>query len=353
MAKQYQNKLQLDLHNSAEDVIKLLPDFSRKYFDSLKNRNMSERTRLQYAYDIKKFFEFMENQAAFKDKNLKTMTAREIFENFTIEDINEYVKSIETVTGNNGEQYISSPEYKARKLSSLKSFIKYYYKIGDIDNSVADLIESPKIPDKNIVVMDKKDVERILKVVSTLDENASTKDKNIFNKTWKRDYAIMTLFLGTGLRVSELVGIDMSDIDFYNASIVIVRKGGDEDEVFFGAEVEKALKEYINSCRENLIRKNPAEQALFVSKLGERISVRSIEKMVSKYSQKAGINNKITPHALRRTYGTNLYEETNDIYLVADALHHSSVETTKKHYAKMSSDHKRKAAKSSSSLFNK
>ena len=213
-------------------------------------------------------------------------------------------------------------------------------------------MDVPKIPDKNIAVMDKEQVARILAAVKDT-EGMSEGELKRHSKIITRDFAIMMLFFGTGIRVSELVGINVSDIDFYNASLLVTRKGGDEDEVYFGDEVEAALSEYLENGRDALLSANVSEQAFFLSMQHKRISVRNVETMIKGYAAKAGLNMKVTPHALRRTFGTNLYEETADIYLVADALHHSSVETTKKHYAKMSKDHKRIAASKSSTLFEK
>ena len=159
------------------------------------------------------------------------------------------------------------------------------------------------------------------------------------------------LFLGTGLRVSELVGIDFDDIDFYNASILVTRKGGDEDEVFFGQEVQDALSEYFEEGRPALLVPEIEEKAFFISMQHKRLTVRSVQKMIEGYAKKAGLNSNVSPHAMRRSFATNLYDETSDIYLVADALHHASVETTRKHYARMNDEHKRIAAKKSSSMF--
>ena len=133
-------------------------------------------------------------------------------------------------------------------------------------------------------------------------------------------------------------------------SRLITRKGGDQDEVFFPEIVEKAIRDYVDNDRDTLLA-DKESSALFISMQHKRMTVRSVQVMIKGYAAKAGLNMKVTPHALRRTFGTNLYEETNDIYLVADALHHSSVETTRKHYANMSKEHKRLAAKKSSTLF--
>jgi len=350
----YQDELYMKLDKRSNDIIATLPDFSRKFFNHIKGQGMSPRTKLQYAYDMQRFFRFIENSAGFRNTDLKTCTAADVLDKLTVEDIHEYVDTLEYYTAVNKdgdeEQRLASPSIKARRISSLRSFYKYYFKIGDIVNNLADKMDLPKIPDKNISVMDKGQVARILAAVRDT-EDLSELERGRHSRIETRDFAIMMLFFGTGIRVSELVGIDVLDIDFYNASILVTRKGGDEDEVYFGQEVQDALAEYMENGRDWLLGKNAREPAFFLSTQHKRISVRSVETMIKSYAQKAGINMKVTPHALRRTFGTNLYEQTGDIYLVADSLHHASVETTKKHYARMSKDHKRIAAKTSSTLF--
>lgn len=353
MAEQYQNDLQLSLNKKVKQIVNTLPDFAGKFFKDLQSKGASERTRLEYAYDIKRFFDYLTNSSGFKNINLNACKASDVLDVLTYDDIQEYLDTLNThtVIDKNGEEKekITSPSSKARKISSLRSFYKFYFKIGEIKNNLADLMDLPKIPENKIVVMDKSQVQRILSIVSDTTGMSDGEIKR-HNKIIKRDYAIMMLFFGTGIRVSELVGIDLTDIDFFNASIFITRKGGDEDEVYFGPEVQDALEDYKDEDRDTLLAGND-EPALFISMQHKRMSVRSVELMIKGYAQKAGLNMKVTPHALRRTYGTNLYEESGDIYLVADALHHSSVETTRKHYANISKDHKRIAAEKSSSLF--
>ena len=351
----YQTELYSKINIQANEIISDMPVFAKKFFNHLRDTGMSPRTKLQYAYDMRRFFDYLEQTFAFKNVDLKTKTASDILDKLTIDDIQEYIDTLEyyEVQGYGGkkESRLSSPSIKARRVSSLRSFYRYYFKIGEITNNLSDLIDVPKIPDKQIVVMDKEQVARILAAVKDT-EGLSEKELKRHNKIIKRDFAIMMVFLGTGIRVSELVGIDIEDVDFYMDSILVTRKGGDEDEVYFGEEVEEALLEYCHEDRDILLADNVKENALFLSMQHKRISVRAVELMIKAYAQKAGLNMKLTPHALRRTFGTNLYNETGDIYLVADALHHSSVETTKKHYAQMSKDHKRIAAKKSSTLFN-
>ena len=164
-----------------------------------------------------------------------------------------------------------------------------------------------------------------------------------YEKTKERDLAIVTLLLGTGIRVSECVGLDVEDVDFKNNGIKVTRKGGNEMVVYFGREVEKALKKYIE-VRENIVSIAGHEHALFYSTQRKRIGIQAVENLVKKYSRAITTTKKITPHKLRSTYGTALYQETGDIYLVADVLGHRDVNTTKKHYAAMDDARRRKAA---------
>ena len=173
------------------------------------------------------------------------------------------------------------------------------------------------------------------------------KKRDFFLRTKVRDIAIVTLFLGTGIRVSECVGLDLNDVNFRENSIRIVRKGGNEAVLYFGEEVEKALFDYIEGPRAAIAAQAlPGEEnALFFSLQKKRISVHAVENLVEKYAREFVPQKKITPHKLRSTFGTSLYQETEDIYLVADVLGHSDVGTTRKHYAAIKDQNRRKAAR--------
>ena len=173
-------------------------------------------------------------------------------------------------------------------------------------------------------------------------EKLSKRQAVFHEKNKVRDLALMTLLLGTGIRVSECVGLDLKDVDLNNGGIRIHRKGGKEVVVYFGDEVEDALLPYLEQ-RKRVIAEDGSENALFLSLQNRRISVRAVENLVKKYSQTVTSLKKITPHKLRSTYGTSLYRETGDIYLVADVLGHTDVNTTKKHYAAMDDDRRRYA----------
>ena len=137
--------------------------------------------------------------------------------------------------------------------------------------------------------------------------------------------------------------LDLEDLDFRNNRLRIIRKGGKEDFVYFGDEVAESLYDYYAE-RKNIVTKEGHEHALFLSIQKRRISVQGIENLVSDCARHVTTIKHITPHKLRSTYGTSLYRETGDIYLVAEVLGHNDVNTTRKHYAALEEDRKRRAA---------
>jgi site-specific recombinase XerD len=175
-------------------------------------------------------------------------------------------------------------------------------------------------------------------------EKLTERQKKYHEQTKTRDLAIMTLMLGTGIRVSECVGLDIDDLDFKNNGIKIHRKGGAEVVVYFGDEVAEALLDYLEE-RETIDAAEGHGNALFLSMQKKRIQVRSVENLVKKYSRLITTVKNITPHKLRSTYGTTLYQETGDIYLVADVLGHKDVNTTRRHYAAQADERRRMAGR--------
>ena len=225
---------------------------------------------------------------------------------------------------------------------ALRTFYKYYYKKERIKNNPSVLVDTPKLHDKAIVRLEPEEVADLLDNIES-GEGLTAAQNRYHEKTSVRDLAIVTLLLGTGIRVSECVGIDIKDVDFKTNGVKVHRKGGYETVVYFGDETEAALKRYLDE-RIKIEAAEGHTNALFLSMQKRRISVRAVELLVKKYSSLVTTMKKITPHKLRSTYGTSLYRETGDIYLVADVLGHKDVNTTKKHYAAIEEDRRRKAA---------
>ena len=228
-------------------------------------------------------------------------------------------------------------------MSALRSFYAYYYKRELIKTNPTLLVDMPKLHDKEIIRLDADETAELLDYIEHCGDHLTGQKKVYYEKTKYRDLAIVTLLLGTGIRVSECVGLDVNDIDFKNGGIRVVRKGGNEMMVYFGEEVEEALLNYLE-IRASITPIAGHENALFYSTQRKRIGVQAVENMVKKYAKEITTTKKITPHKLRSTYGTSLYKETGDIYLVADVLGHKDVNTTRKHYAAMDEDRRRRAA---------
>lgn len=349
MSKQYQNELRAKIFTQADEIIKTLPEFTKKFFEHMQTIGKSERTMLQYAYDLRKFFAFLSKQAGFKDIDIYKQVNASFLDRLEIDDIQEYLNTLNTIEQKTTDGKIllkpSSSAYKARNISSLRSFYNFYYRRKEITKDMASLIDMPSIKNQEKRALNTDQINRILKAV---DDCKDKDNRNIYH----RDKAILTLLFGTGIRVSELVGIDMSDINFYDAWIIVTRKGGDQDKVYFSQEIQDALSEYIDTDRKKLLGEKE-EEALFISSKRKRMSVRMVQEMVSKYARLAELTSlNVTPHTARRSFGTYLYEQTNDIYLVAETLHHQSIQTTRR-YAKMSEERKREAQKLSAGMFDK
>lgn len=321
-------------------VLDTLPRFCRTYFTGIQEHTAS-RTRLAYAYDLRVFFEYLHQENPACAKVDITDFKLELLEQIKRQDIEEYLNYISYYV-KDGKEITNDERGKSRKLSALKSLYNYFYQNEQITVNPASLVQAPKIHDKQIIRLEPNEVAKLLDQVEA-GEKLTKKELAYHEKTKLRDVAILTLLLGTGMRVSECVGIDLKDIDFETGGIKVRRKGGNEAIIYFGDEVEEALYNYLDQ-REHIIAAAGHEDALFLSMQMRRISVRGVEKLVKKYASRVTSLKKITPHKLRSTYGTTLYQETGDIYLVADVLGHRDVNTTKKHYAAQNEDRKRRAA---------
>ena len=334
---------QTDVENTLRlrDVLKTLPPFCRDFFRAIEPRTTT-KTRISYAYDIRIFFQFLlEQNPAFRNWSIDAFTV-DVLDQLTAVDLEEYEEYLKVYqagdkTETNGERGLK------RKMSSLRSFYAYYFKREMIHTNPTVLVDVPKIHQKSIIRLEADEVALLLDYIEHGGDDLTGQKKVYYEKTKDRDLALVTLLLGTGVRVSECVGLDIEDVDFKNNGIKVTRKGGNEMVVYFGPEVEKALKNYLE-VRKNIIPVEGHEHALFYSTQRKRIGVQAVENLVKKYARQVTTTKKITPHKLRSTYGTALYQETGDIYLVADVLGHKDVNTTKKHYAALDDSRRRQAA---------
>ncbi len=321
-------------------VLEELPSFCKDFFRGIEPTT-SSLTRIAYAYDLRVFFEFLTvTNPAFKNKAIKDIKI-DVLDQLKAIDVEEYLDYLSYYKKGETE-YINQETGKKRKLISLRSFYNYYFRREMILTNPAALVDIPKLHSKEIIRLDIDEVARLLDQVES-GEKMTKQQLKYHEKTKKRDLALITLLLGTGIRVSECVGLDLNDVDFHNDGIKIRRKGGYESIIYFGDEVREALESYLLE-RETILPEAGSEEALFLSMQRKRISVKSVENLVKKYSSMVTSLKNITPHKLRSTYGTSLYRETGDIYLVADVLGHKDVNTTKKHYAAIEDSRRRSAA---------
>lgn len=333
--EQMNNKYAKQLKNLLDEM----PDFCVEYFDSLEF-NKQARTKIAYAFDIKGFFEYLiDDTKKFSKYNIKDFKVTDLDE-ITGQDISNYLRYIKSYN-RHGKDVSNSASSAKRKLCALRRFYNYYFRYEFIKTNPSLKVDMPVIHDKPIVRMEPNEVAEFLDNVES--GNKLTKNQLAKHEKLKtRDLALLTLMLGTGIRVSECVGLDIDDVDFDNDRIHIYRKGGAESFVYFGDEVREALLDYMEE-RKQLNPKEGHENALFISSKNSRLCVRSVELLVKKYSRTVTTVKHITPHKLRSTYGTNLYQESGDIYLVADVLGHKDVNTTRKHYADLIDENKRAA----------
>lgn len=345
MAKRLTYKEQTDTENiiKLREVLKTLPEFARDYFRAA-STTTTTKTRISYAYDIRIFFQFLiDENPQFKGKEITDLTI-DVLDQIKALDIEEYQEYLKAYSSSDDTGMTTNGELGLkRKMSSLRSFYAYYFKHEMISTNPTVLVDMPKIHEKSIIRLDTDEVVALLDYIEHCGDHLSGQKLAYYEKTKDRDFALVTLLLGTGIRVSECVGLDVEDIDFKNNGIKVTRKGGNEMIVYFGDEVEEALVRYIE-IRKGITPIAGHEHALFYSTQRKRMSVKSVENLVKKYAQAITTTKHITPHKLRSTYGTTLYQETGDIYLVADVLGHKDVNTTKKHYAALDDARRRTAA---------
>ncbi len=323
-----------------------LPPYVQQFLVGIQMRT-TPLTRFAYANDLRVFLHFLHQNRFNKYVSVKDITLNDLgsISAFDIELFLDYLSYYEM----DGKKLHCGERAKERKLATLRSFYKFFYKHDLLDDNITQKVDTPKIHDKPIVYLEKNEITNLLNEVETGD-SLSKRQKNYHNITGLRDVALIYLLLGTGMRISECVGINISDLDLGKNAVSITRKGGNMTVLYFSNEVSDALINYLNwrddqITQQTRFAKNMKDtDALFLSLQGKRINVRTAENIVKKYSEKAAPLKNISPHKLRSTFGTSLYRETKDIYVVADILGHRDVNTTKKHYAAISEEIRKKSA---------
>lgn len=346
----YQEQLQAERTEKIRAMLRGLPSSCSDFINSI-TLTTSVLTRMAYTIDLQTFCTYATKEIPYFSEKPPKIWTDEDLSHFTVKHLQAYADYL-TLYYKDESIHETIEQQKVlrnhecgimRKLSSLRSYFDYLFKAERISGNIATLISLPKLHDKPILHLIGPEVERLLAVAN--DGESLTKSQQSFHQhTRKRDYAILMLFLGTGIRVSECVGIDITDLDFGSNALLVTRKGGNQVILYYPQEVADALKEYLNERKHIQTPDKADANALFLSLQKRRISQRAVQLMVKKYCAIAvPLKKKMSPHKLRSTYATQLYHETEDIYLVADALGHSDVNTTRRHYAAMS-DHRRREA---------
>lgn len=301
--------------------LKSLPPLVRE-FASYKTvmQNASEKTVSEYLFDLRTFFRFLlarDRKIDFASEEFEKIDITGIdldyIKNITTEDIYEFLMYADGVRGNMASA-------KSRKLSAIKGFFKYLHiKRMMIDENPAANIESPK---------KKQTLPKFLSIEESLLLLEAVKN-DLESKSRVRDYAIITLFLNCGMRVSELVGIDLNDVDKSFRSLTVTGKGNKQRIVYLNSACREALSDYYTE-RVGEKHKQTASHALFLSNREQRISVKTVQWLVYKYLEMAGLESKhYSVHKLRHTAATLMYQTGNvDVRVLKDILGHEQLNTT-------------------------
>ncbi len=241
-----------------------------------------------------------------------------------------------------GKRHVCNERAKARKLSSVRAMFKYFFNKGMLSVDNASKVATPKLHEKPIIRLDGNEVYSIINVAENGD-GLTAHQRAYHEKNKVRDSAMIMLFLGTGIRISELVGLNNDSINFKDNSFIVTRKGGNKAILYFDNDVKDALLRYKDYKSQNQFA-NDDSSPLFLTDKNQRITVRAVQNLVQKYAKIVSPLKHITPHKLRSTFGTALYKATGDIYIVADVLGHKDVNTTRKHYAAISEENRKAVA---------
>lgn len=323
MASNYANEKKLKNKEQALTAAKEMPEFVTQYLIAKANSTATS-SLLSYTYDIVAFLTWWHDQLPeYKDKPIRSLTAADMA-NIEPQDINEYLF---TMTSTQAKKTL------ARKCTAIASLFEYMVNYGIIEKNPMEKVERPRYKkDSRIIKLEKDEIELLLNAIEHGCKEMSKQQQKYLENTKVRDLAIVTLLLTTGIRVSECVGLDIDDIFLKTHQMQVTRKGDKKQTLALSDEAIDALTKYLKDREDVEVKDLKDRRALFLSSQKKRMCEGSVENMVTKYTTALGFGKRITPHKLRKTYGTNLYNETRDIYLVASALGHESVNTTTQHY---------------------
>lgn len=293
------------------------PEFLNSFLDYTATiLNKSPNTVKEYNYDLNRFLRYiMFHLGITKEKNIDQIDIHDLtldeMNKITLDDIHSYLFYLTNT-------FQSKPATRARKAASIRVFFKYLTQKGLISQNPAMNLETPKLGKRMPKYLSLDDSKKLLAVADSEDDR---------NK--ERDYAILTLFLNCGIRLSELVGINIKDIDFSENKLNVIGKGNKERTIYLNKSCVNSINSYLSVRPKTGIKKG-SEDAMFLSERLERISNRTVQHIVKQELLKAGLDtNKYSVHKLRHTAATLMYKYGNvDIRALQELLGHESISTT-------------------------
>lgn len=338
MAQEYRQSQDRRNREKITTLRKELPPFMGEYLlYLLEVRQLSTRTVLGYAQDLEVFCFFLTQSTPILSV-YQDITPSYLNE-LKPQDISEYLSFL-SLYERDGVKWENTESGKARKLSALKSFWKWMIGMELLEKNPTLLIVSPRMKKKEIIKLEEEEIREVMHGIETGSGLKRERSRKYSNHIFLRDLALISLLLGTGIRVSECVGIDVTDLSLKENSVKVIRKGGNEHRVYFSESVKRRILEYMRKERQEPI---DGSNALFVSTQRKRMSVRSVERRVQRYTEGVVEGKRISAHKLRSTYATQVYRKSHDIYMTADALGHSSIQSTSR-YSDIGNERRREAA---------